>query len=331
MPPLRPGHKLQTKSTSPSILLHQPFPSQHHLWPSEQVRTVTHTQIITWLPCFSSTGKKTQSWGTWASPLYTTLRRSQGPEEGVASLKAVWALDCWVSWSIKESCVVLTRLGQWPSSGGRALSLPCTHKHSMDQRAALSEKLKVIVPDKPAETAQGSGAPCGNQSGCPRGRKFGRWTAGKLTLWRQRTSPPSCASIDNQELAVPIPQACKRGRGKSLASPGWLSPSPGRTDLSASFLSALKTPNTTEESLSINQMVWACVGFFVTPWTVASQAPLSTGILQARILEWVAMPSSRGYSWPRDWTRIYLASPALAGGFFTTVLNWKPSERWVPL
>ena len=25
------------------------------------------------------------------------------------------------------------------------------------------------------------------------------------------------------------------------------------------------------------------------------------GILQARILEWVAMPSSRGSSWPRDW------------------------------
>ena len=29
-------------------------------------------------------------------------------------------------------------------------------------------------------------------------------------------------------------------------------------------------------------------------WTVARQAPLSMVILQARILEWVAMPSSRG-------------------------------------
>ena len=36
------------------------------------------------------------------------------------------------------------------------------------------------------------------------------------------------------------------------------------------------------------------------PWTVAHQAPLSLGILQARILEWVAMPSSRGSSQPRD-------------------------------
>ena len=38
----------------------------------------------------------------------------------------------------------------------------------------------------------------------------------------------------------------------------------------------------------------------VTPWTVACQAPLSMGILQARILEWVAMPSSRGCSQTRD-------------------------------
>ena len=38
----------------------------------------------------------------------------------------------------------------------------------------------------------------------------------------------------------------------------------------------------------------------VTPWTVAHQAPLYMGILQARTLEWVALPFSRGSSWPRD-------------------------------
>ena len=32
------------------------------------------------------------------------------------------------------------------------------------------------------------------------------------------------------------------------------------------------------------------------------------GILQARILEWVAMPSSRGSSWPRDRTRVSYVS-----------------------
>ena len=43
---------------------------------------------------------------------------------------------------------------------------------------------------------------------------------------------------------------------------------------------------------------------FVTLWTVACQAPLSMGIVQARILEWVVMPSSRGSSWPRDRTQV---------------------------
>jgi len=37
------------------------------------------------------------------------------------------------------------------------------------------------------------------------------------------------------------------------------------------------------------------------------------GILQARILEWAAMPSSRASSWPRDRTHISF----IAGGFFT--------------
>ena len=36
------------------------------------------------------------------------------------------------------------------------------------------------------------------------------------------------------------------------------------------------------------------------------------GILQARLLEWVAMPSSRGSSQPRDWTQV----SCIAGGSF---------------
>ena len=45
------------------------------------------------------------------------------------------------------------------------------------------------------------------------------------------------------------------------------------------------------------------VQFFATPWTLGHQTPLS-GILQARMLEWVAMPSSKGSSWPRNWTHV---------------------------
>ena len=44
---------------------------------------------------------------------------------------------------------------------------------------------------------------------------------------------------------------------------------------------------------------------FASPGTVAHQAPLSMGlIVQARILEWVAMPSSRGSSRPKDQTHV---------------------------
>ena len=37
------------------------------------------------------------------------------------------------------------------------------------------------------------------------------------------------------------------------------------------------------------------------------------GILQARMLEWISFPFSRGSSQPRDWTRV----SCIAGGFFT--------------
>ena len=58
---------------------------------------------------------------------------------------------------------------------------------------------------------------------------------------------------------------------------------------------------------------------FATPWTVAHQALLSMGILQARILEWVAMPSSSGSSWPRERTQV----SCIAGGFFN---SWATRE-----
>ena len=53
------------------------------------------------------------------------------------------------------------------------------------------------------------------------------------------------------------------------------------------------------------------------------QAPLSMGILQARILEWVAMPSSRS-SQLRNWTHVCYAS-CIPGGFFTINTTWKAS------
>ena len=48
------------------------------------------------------------------------------------------------------------------------------------------------------------------------------------------------------------------------------------------------------------------------------------GILQARILEWVAMPFSRGSSPPRDWTQV----SHIAGGFFTFWATREAQEYW---
>ena len=48
------------------------------------------------------------------------------------------------------------------------------------------------------------------------------------------------------------------------------------------------------------------------------------GILQARILEWVAFLFSRGSSQPRDWTQV----SHMAGGFFTSWATRETQEYW---
>ena len=103
----------------------------------------------------------------------------------------------------------------------------------------------------------------------------------------------------------------------------------------------------------------SCVRLFMTPWTVAYQAPPSMGFSRqeywsglpfpsprdlpnpwsnpdllhcrqifyqlshkgsSRILEWVAYPFSSGSSWLRNWTRV----SCIGGRFFT---NWAISKR----
>ena len=62
--------------------------------------------------------------------------------------------------------------------------------------------------------------------------------------------------------------------------------------------------------------VFSHVWLFVTPWTVAHQAPLLMGF---RVLEWVAISSSRGSSQPRDRTHI------------TDIQYWEPAvgRHWI--
>ena len=67
------------------------------------------------------------------------------------------------------------------------------------------------------------------------------------------------------------------------------------------------------------------VWLFATPGTVARQAPpLSVGIHQARIPEWIAIPFSRGSSQPRDRTQV----SHIAGGFFAVWATGKPKDEY---
>ena len=63
------------------------------------------------------------------------------------------------------------------------------------------------------------------------------------------------------------------------------------------------------------------VWFFATLWTLDCQVPLSMGILQARILEWVAMPSCRWSSWLRDQTHVYVS--CIGRRLFYPQHHWK--------
>ena len=64
---------------------------------------------------------------------------------------------------------------------------------------------------------------------------------------------------------------------------------------------------------------------FVTPWTVAHQAPLSTGTLQARILEWAPYPPPEDLPNPG----IKPKSPALQAGSLPPELPRKSKKTGV--
>ena len=68
---------------------------------------------------------------------------------------------------------------------------------------------------------------------------------------------------------------------------------------------------------------------FTTPWTVAGQAPLSLEF--SRQEYWSGLPFPTLGDLPNPGTETArLASPALAGGFFTTEAPGKPQESQLP-
>ena len=73
--------------------------------------------------------------------------------------------------------------------------------------------------------------------------------------------------------------------------------------------------------------VLSCVQFFCNPMDSSPLGLSVRGILQARISEWFAIAFSRRSSQP-----MFVVSPALAGGFFTTeppLLDMSPTGRTV--
>ena len=77
--------------------------------------------------------------------------------------------------------------------------------------------------------------------------------------------------------------------------------------------------------------IYPCAGvlsrvlLFVTPWTVAHQAPLSMGF--SRQEYWSGLPFSPPGGLPDPGANLHLLSPALASGVFTTVPPGSPRNR----
>ena len=63
----------------------------------------------------------------------------------------------------------------------------------------------------------------------------------------------------------------------------------------------------------------SCIPLFATLYSLPGSS--AHRVLQVRIQEWVAMPSSRGSSQPRHWTCV--SYPSCISRFFTTSITWE--------
>ena len=120
------------------------------------------------------------------------------------------------------------------------------------------------------------------------------------TLWTIACQAPLFMGFSRQEYLSVLPSP---GRG-DLPNPGTESPSPGSPARAGGFFTIC---------IERKWKLLSCVWLFATPWTVVH------GIFQARILEWVPFPFSRGSSQLRDWTLV----SCMPGAFFT---RWATRE-----
>ena len=128
-----------------------------------------------------------------------------------------------------------------------------------------------------------------------------------LTPWTVACQAPLPMEFPRQEYWGGLPIAYSRGSSQSRDW-NWVSCT-GRW--------ILYHCTSWEAHFTMTKPVLLCCAYWLSltlrPMDYSPQAPLSMGVLQARILEWVAMPSSRESSQPRDWTQV----SHTAAGFFT--------------
>ena len=113
-------------------------------------------------------------------------------------------------------------------------------------------------------------------------------------------------------LLPPIPPSIRVFSNESTLHMRW----PKYWSFSFSIIPSKEIPGLI--SLSHFSSVQLCV----TLWTAAHPGSSVHGIAQARLLEWVAVPFSRGSCHPGIKSSS-LMSPALAGRFFTTSTTWE--------
>ena len=141
-----------------------------------------------------------------------------------------------------------------------------------------------------------------------------------LQAGHSNTSTCSMGMVGGHKLSRQIPRESHRhpiATTSHLAqnTPQAYSPSPCLMVQAGRFITTLLSPSM---SLVHAQSLQLCLNLF-NPMDCSLPASSLHEILQARILEWVAMPSCKGSSQPRD--RIQVSS--IAGGFFTHGATWE--------
>ena len=131
---------------------------------------------------------------------------------------------------------------------------------------------------------------------CAVGRRRAGLLAQGITLARRALS----ASMGSRERGLQLGfSSCRPGPGLTMGVPAL------KKIIVACLLlySSSQIYRKGEWKIRKYQIKLSCVWFFAIPWTVACQvlkSPLSMGILQPKILQWVAIPFSRGSSQPSD-------------------------------